>query len=101
MKKANILEMVYRRLKMSGIWELCVLVERISVWGTLDLVVFSHFGVFQSTCQIACNSNMAGCRAKVIEVRESGRTVVKHISATFDLGLFQFILGKISALVSK
>ncbi len=43
---------------------------------------------------------MAGCRAKRTEIWDSG-ILVTHIWSTFDLVVFNVILGSFGALVSK
>ena len=48
LKMACISKMARQRAKWSEIWESWVLVTYI--WGTYDLVVFSHFGVVRCTC---------------------------------------------------
>ncbi len=54
LKMANILEMVNRRAKRSGIWESWVLVEYI--WGVLDLIVFKVIlKVIWCTCNFSEN----------------------------------------------
>ncbi len=62
------------------------------MWDAFDLLL-----LVIHVCQMACNSGMAGRRAKQSEIWDSK---VMCMSDTFDLRVFNVILGSFGALVS-
>ncbi len=49
---------------------------------------------------MACNSKPASRRAKRTDILDSG-TLVTHIWGTFDLAMFNVILGSLNTIVAK